>query len=79
MPGALTGRSGVDPKLRYRPTWCIPFWMDTRCPIIEDTLLADGSEIVVASGAGYRVTYAIAEDNLRLGRTVIADSTRLFP
>ena len=40
---------------------------------IEDTLPADGGE-VVASGAGYRVAYAIAEENLRLGRTVIADS-----
>jgi predicted kinase len=28
---------------------------------------------------GYRVAYAIAEDNLRLGRTVIADSVNPLP
>jgi predicted kinase len=29
--------------------------------------------------AGYRVGYAVAEDNLRLGRTVIADSVNPWP
>jgi predicted kinase len=45
-----------------------------RIDTIEDALLADGGDVLVASGAGYRVAYAMAEDNLRLGRTVIADS-----
>jgi predicted kinase len=45
-----------------------------RVDTIEDVLLDDGGGNLVASGTGYRVAYAIAEDNLRLGRTVIADS-----
>ncbi len=36
--------------------------------------IADGDEIAAVGAAGYRVAYAVAEDNLRLGRTVIADS-----
>lgn len=45
-----------------------------RVDAIEEALLPEGAASLVASGAGYRVAYAIAEDNLRLGRTVIADS-----
>jgi predicted kinase len=45
-----------------------------RIDTIEDALLAEGGSNLVDAGAGYRVAYAIAEDNLRLGRTVIADS-----
>lgn len=45
-----------------------------RIDTIEDALLADGGSNLVAAGAGYRVAYAMAEDNLQLGRTVIADS-----
>ena len=45
-----------------------------RIDTIEDVLLADDGAPLVARGAGYCVAYAIAEDNLRLGRTVIADS-----
>jgi len=35
--------------------------------------LAQGGPLV-AAGTGYRVAYAVAEDNLNLGRTVIADA-----
>jgi len=45
-----------------------------RIDTIEDTLLADDGGPLVAGGAGYRVAYAIAEENLKLGRTVVADS-----
>jgi predicted kinase len=45
-----------------------------RIDTIEDALLADNGASLVAQGAGYKVAYAIAEDNLKLGRTVIADS-----
>jgi predicted kinase len=45
-----------------------------RVDTIEEALLTDGGESIVALGAGYRVAYAIAEDNLEVGRTVIADS-----
>jgi predicted kinase len=36
--------------------------------------IADGDEIAAVGAAGYRVAYAVAEDNLRLGGTVVADS-----
>jgi predicted kinase len=36
--------------------------------------IADGDEAAAVGEAGYRVAYSVAEDNLRLGRTVIADS-----
>lgn len=36
--------------------------------------IANGDEAAAAGAAGYRVAYAVAEDNLRLGLTVIADS-----
>jgi predicted kinase len=45
-----------------------------RIDTIEDALLAEGGSSLVDAGAGYRVAYAMAEDNLGLGRTVIADS-----
>jgi predicted kinase len=45
-----------------------------RIDTIEDALLADGGGPLVDVGAGYRAAYGVAEDNLRLGRTVIADS-----
>jgi predicted kinase len=35
--------------------------------------IADGEEAVSIDDKGYRVAYALAEDNLRLGRTVIGD------
>ncbi len=43
-----------------------------RIDSIEQTLR--NSNITVSGPEGYVVAYAIAEDNLRLGRTVIADS-----
>ena len=45
-----------------------------RIDTIEDVLLADDGAPLVDRGAGYCVAYAIAEDNLKLGRIVIADS-----
>jgi len=44
-----------------------------RIDSIEEALLADNGGPLVAAGAGYGVAYAVAEDNLKLGRTVIAD------
>src|SRR5262245_55973263 len=41
---------------------------------IEEALWADEGGPLVAAGTGYRVAYAVAEDNLNLGRTVIADA-----
>jgi predicted kinase len=44
-----------------------------RIDTIEEVLLADRGAPLVARGAGYCVAYAVAEDNLKLGRTVIGD------
>lgn len=45
-----------------------------RIDIIEDALLQIGGDELVSRGAGYSVAYALAEENLKLGRSVIADS-----
>ena len=45
-----------------------------RVDSIEQAIRDSGTLSQPLNDAGYRVAYAIAEDNLRLGRTVIADS-----
>jgi predicted kinase len=45
-----------------------------RIDSIEQAVRASGVVAVSLDDAGYRVGYAVAEDNLRLGQTVIADS-----
>ena len=45
-----------------------------RIDAMEQALRASGVVSEPLNDAGYRVAYAIALDNLRLGRTVIADS-----
>jgi len=45
-----------------------------RIDSIEQALRESSAAIQPLNDAGYRVGYAIAEDNLRLGRSVIADS-----
>ena len=45
-----------------------------RIDSIEQALRDSGAVAQPFNDAGYRVGYALAEDNLRLGRTVIADS-----
>ncbi len=47
-----------------------------RIDSIEQALRQAGMRV---EGEGYRVAYAIAEDNLRLGRTVIADCVNPWP
>jgi predicted kinase len=47
-----------------------------RIDAIEQALRASG---VAVDAHGYRVGYAIAEDNLRLGRIVVADSVNPWP
>ncbi len=43
-----------------------------RIDTIEQTLRDAG--VTVVAGEGYRIAYAVAEDNLRLGLAVVADS-----
>ena len=45
-----------------------------RIDSIEQAMRNSGAVTQSLNDAGYRVAYAVAEDNLRLGRTVIADS-----
>ena len=45
-----------------------------RIDTIEQALLSSGAIKGDIGPAGYAVGYAIAEDNLRIGRTVVADS-----
>jgi len=50
-----------------------------RIDSIEQALRASGVVVVSLDDAGYRAGYAVAEDNLRLGHTVIADSVNPLP
>ena len=45
-----------------------------RIDSIEQAIRASGVVARPMDDAGYRVAYAVAEDNLRLGKTVVADS-----
>jgi predicted kinase len=50
-----------------------------RIDSIEEAILASGALASPLNDAGYRVGYAVAADNLRVGRTVIADSVNPIP
>jgi predicted kinase len=50
-----------------------------RIDTIEQAIRESGVTVASLDDAGYRVAYAVAEDNLRLGRTVIADSVNPIP
>ena len=45
-----------------------------RIDSVEQAILASGVVGLPLNDMGYRVAYAVAEDNLRIGQTVIADS-----
>jgi predicted kinase len=53
--------------------------MHLRIDSIEEAIRQSGVVAVSLDDAGYRVAYAVAADNLRLGRTVIADSVNPWP
>ncbi|HMD39725.1 MAG TPA: AAA family ATPase [Candidatus Acidoferrum sp.] len=50
-----------------------------RIDSIEQAIRDCGSVAPPLDEAGYRVAYAIAEDNLRIGRIVVADSVNPLP
>jgi predicted kinase len=50
-----------------------------RIDSIEQAIRASGVSVVSLDDAGYRAGYAVAEDNLRLGHIVIADSVNPLP
>jgi predicted kinase len=50
-----------------------------RIDSIEVAIRESGITVVSLDDAGYRVAYVVAEDNLRLGHTVIGDSVNPWP
>ena len=50
-----------------------------RIDSIEQAIRESGVTVVTLDDAGYRVAYAVAEDNLRLGHVVVADSVNPLP
>ncbi len=50
-----------------------------RIDSIEQAIRESGVTVVSLDDAGYRVAYAVAEDNLRLGHVVVADSVNPLP
>ncbi len=50
-----------------------------RIDSIEQAVRESGVTVVSLDDAGYRVGYAVADDNLRLGRIVVADSVNPLP
>jgi predicted kinase len=50
-----------------------------RIDSIEEAILDSGVLSSPINDAGYRVAYAVAADNLRIGKTVIADSVNPIP
>jgi predicted kinase len=72
----LSGLSGVGKTTIARPLARVLDAVHVRIDSIEQALRRDG---VVVQGQGYSVAYAVAEDNLRLGRVVIGDCVNPWP
>jgi predicted kinase len=72
----LSGLPGVGKTTIARAVARASGGTHLRIDSIEQTLRAVGVDVV---DQGYRVAYAVAEDNLRLGRVVVADSVNPWP
>ena len=72
LPGS--GKSSIARELALQSG---AFWL--RIDSIEQAILDSGIATGSVHDAGYRAGYAVAEDNLRLGRDVIADSVNGWP
>jgi predicted kinase len=72
LPG--TGKSSIARELARQSGG---FWL--RIDSIEQAILESGIVTGSVDDAGYRAAYAVAEDNLRLGRDVIGDSVNGWP
>ena len=72
----LSGLPGVG-KTTIAHGVCVAMGaLHLRIDSIEQALRAAG---VTVEGEGYSVAYAVAEDNLRLGRSVVADCVNPWP
>jgi predicted kinase len=76
---ALAGLPGVGKTTIARGLARDLSGVHIRIDAIEIAIRESGVTVVSLDDAGYRVAYAIAEENLRLGRTVIADSVNPIP
>jgi len=72
----LSGLPGVGKTTLAREVATATGAIHLRIDSIEQALRNAGWNI---EGEGYRVAYAVAEDNLRLGRTVVADCVNPWP
>ena len=72
----LSGLPGVGKTAIARELARATGAVHVRIDSIEQALRSEGCEV---EGQGYRVAYAVAEDNIGLGRTVIADSVNPWP
>jgi len=75
----LGGLPGVGKTAIARELACRIGAMHVRVDSIEQAIRASGFADKPLDDTGYRIAYAIAEDNLRIGRTVIADSVNPLP
>jgi predicted kinase len=53
--------------------------MHLRIDSIEQAIREASPDVACLDDSGYRVDYAVAEDNLRIGRTVVVDSVNPLP
>lgn len=72
----LSGLPGVGKTTIAREVARVTGAVHLRIDSIEQVLRGAGWQV---EGEGYEVAYALAEDNLRLGRTVIADCVNPWP
>jgi predicted kinase len=75
----LSGRPGVGKTTIARGLARHLGAVHVRIDPIEQAIRESRMGTAPIDDAGYRVGYAVAEDNLRLGRTVIADSVNPWP
>lgn len=70
---AFSGLPGVGKSRIARELARVADAVYLRIDSIEQSLRDAGSRVDPMNDAGYRVAYLVAEDNLKLGRTVVAD------
>lgn len=72
----FSGLPGVGKTVIARALAAATGGIHLRIDSIEQALRNEGLQV---EGEGYSVAYAVAEDNLRLGRSVIADCVNPWP